>query len=125
MNSLFSGVLPAAVTTLTEDEQFAPAAMERLLERLYAAGSHGVYICGQTGEGLQLAPAVRKQVTELAVKASPKGKAVIVHVGAARTADAVDLAKHASKAGAAAVSSLPPAGVSFPEAKKYYQAIAA
>src|SRR5262249_58750982 len=40
--------------------------------------------------------------------------------------DAVELARHAGDVGAAAVSALPPlGGYSFPEVRKYYEAIAA
>jgi N-acetylneuraminate lyase len=100
--------------------------MERLLERVYSAGSDGVYVCGQTGEGLLLGKQDRKQAVDASVRNSPKGKQVIVHVGAASTADAVELARHAATAGAHAISSLPPAGAfSFQEARAYYEAIAA
>lgn len=119
------GVLPALVTPFNASEEFVPAAMERLLERLYARGAHGIYVLGQTGEGLMTPLDVRKRAAETAIRASPAGKIVIVHVGAARTADAVELARHATKAGAHAVASLPPAGVSFPDIKGYYEALAA
>ena len=45
---LIQGILPAAVTPLDKDGRFAPAVFERLLERLYGAGVHGVYVCGTT-----------------------------------------------------------------------------
>ena len=64
-------------------------------------------------------------VNDHAVAHSPQGKLVIVHVGSHRTADAVELARHASSAGAAAVSALPPLGsYSFAEVRAYYEAIA-
>jgi N-acetylneuraminate lyase len=126
MSSELSGIIPAVVTPLTDEERFGAAAMERLLERLYSAGVHGFYICGQTGEGLQQPLAMRREVAEVAVRCTPPACKAIVHVGAARTADAVELARHASKIGAAAISSLPPAGsYSFPEIRSYYRAIAA
>ena len=126
MTSSLNGVLPALVTPLTGDERFAAEPMERLLERVYSAGVHGVYLCGQTGEGLLLPLAARKQAAEVAVRNSPARKTVVVHVGGARTADAVDLARHAARIGVHAVSSLPPAGsYSFAEVKAYYEAIAA
>ncbi len=123
---ILEGIIPATVTPFDAGERFVPAAYEALLERLYEAGVHGVYVCGGTGEGLLQPVAQRKQVAEAAVKNSPAGKTVIVHVGAFRTADAVDLAKHAGRAGAAAVSALPPLGAySFAEVRAYYEAIAA
>jgi dihydrodipicolinate synthase/N-acetylneuraminate lyase len=50
--SSFHGILPAVVTPFDDDERLNASAFERLLERLYAQGIHGVYACGSTGEGL-------------------------------------------------------------------------
>ena len=120
------GILPAIVTPFHEDGTFNPLVFEKLIERFYAAGVDGLYVCGQTGEGMQQPVEQRKRVAEVAVRCSPAGKHVIVHIGGHTTADAVDLAKHASSIGAAAVSSLPPAGgYSFQEIREYYRAVAA
>lgn len=121
----FGGVLPAVVTPVDAAGRFQPAAFERLLARLYAAGVNGVYVCGSTGEGLQQPRAQRESVAAAAVAASPPGKQVIVHVGAAALDDARALARHAASAGAAAISSLPPPGaLTFPELRHYYAALA-
>jgi N-acetylneuraminate lyase len=122
----FTGVLPALITPLTEDERFAAAPMEQLIERVYAAGSAGIYVCGQTGEGLFLPSKERRKAAEVAVRHSPADKQVIVHVGAVSTMDAVELARHARKIGAYAISSLPPSNAfSFTEVRSYYESIAA
>ena len=124
--SPLQGILPAVVTPLDKDGRFAPHAFERLLERLYAAGIDGLYVCGQTGEGLMLPAGVRKQVAEAAVRLSPKDKTVILHIGAGTTAEAVELARHGASIGAHAVSSLPPAGnYVFDEIRGYYTTLAA
>jgi N-acetylneuraminate lyase len=121
-----SGIMPAVVTPFDESGAFAPRPFEKLLERLYGAGVDGLYVCGQTGEGLQQSVASRQAAAEAAVKLTPKGKTVIVHIGAHTTPDAITLARHAARCGAHAVSSLPPAGAySFEEIKLYYQAVAA
>jgi N-acetylneuraminate lyase len=119
------GILPALVTPLDEAGGFQPDAFDRLLAHLYAAGADGVYVCGQTGEGLQQPLEQRKWVAEFAMKASPRDKTVIVHVGAMNTHEAVDLARHAARIGAHAVSALPAfPNFSFTEIKDYYTAIA-
>jgi len=121
----FRGVFPAIVTPFGENGEFAAATFERLLARLYQAGVHGVYVCGQTGEGLLQPVSMRQQVAEVAVRSSPKGRTVILHVGAARLPDAIQLARHAERIGASAVSSLPPAGnYSFAELRLYYRQLA-
>lgn len=121
----FRGVLPALVTPVNEAGEFQAKPFEQLLDRVYRAGVNGVYVCGQTGEGFQLSLNDRRAATECAVRHSPKGTHVIVHVGASTTADAVALAQHAARSGAHAVSSLPPAGsYSFEEIRQYYAALA-
>lgn len=121
----FEGIVPAVVTPLDGEGGLNAGSLERLLGRLYEAGSAGVYVCGQTGEGLQLPLEVREQAVEVAVAQTPAGRSVIAHVGAGNTADAVRLAKYARRAGAHAVSSLPPGSAySFGEVRGYYEALA-
>lgn len=122
----FQGILPAIVTPVQVDGTLNTPSLEQLLERIYEAGAHGVYVCGQTGEGLQLPLDVRERAVEAAAANTPAGRVVIAHVGAASTAAAVRLARHATRAGAQAVSSLPPAGAySYDEVRAYYEALAA
>ncbi len=119
------GVFPAIVTPFDANGEFAAATFERLLARLYETGVHGVYVCGQTGEGVLQPVSMRQQVAETAVRCSPKDRSVILHVGATRVADAIELARHAERIGASAVSSLPPAGnYSYAELRNYYQRLA-
>jgi N-acetylneuraminate lyase len=122
----FKGILPAVITPFTQDRKFSPQAMERLLERLYSAGAHGVYVCGKTGEGIHQDVLTRQRAAEVAMQCSPKGKTVIVHVGAHHSADAVKLARHARGIGVAAISSLPPLRArNFAEIRQYYKRLAA
>jgi N-acetylneuraminate lyase len=122
----FYGILPAVVTPVDDYGRFLPSSFEQLLERLYSTGVHGIYVCGQTGEGLALPVCDRKAAAEAAVRNSPPGAQVVVHVGSHRTEDAIELARHAGRAGAHAVSSLPPSGAySFKEVREYYHAVAA
>lgn len=122
-----AGILPALVTPLDAAGNFNARACEQLLARLYAADVSGVYLCGSTGEGMLQTSAQRRAITEVAIANSPPGKGVIVHVGANTTAEAIELARHAARAGAHAVSSLPPliGGYSFAEIKTYYEQLAA
>jgi N-acetylneuraminate lyase len=121
----FRGVFPAIVTPFDANREFAAETFERLLAHLYEAGVHGVYVCGQTGEGVLQPVNMRQQVAEAAVRCSPKDRTVILHVGATRLAEAVELARHAERIGVSAVSSLPPAGnYSFSELRGYYEQLA-
>lgn len=117
--------MPAAVTPLDDEGRLRERGYGELLERCYETGCHGVYVCGQTGEGLQLPLKVRERAVEVAVAHTPDGRSVVVHVGASNTADAVRLARHARSVGAHAISSLPPGSAySFAEVRSYYEAIA-
>lgn len=121
----FNGIYPALITPVNENRELRQEAFEQLLARVYGEGIHGVYVCGQTGEGFQLSATTREAVASCAVRCSPPQAKVIVHVGAPTTAEAVRLARHASHVGAHCVSSLPPVGnYSFEEVKSYYRAIA-
>lgn len=124
VNSLL-GVLPALVTPLAEDGSLNVRALEALLERCYSCEVHGVYLCGQTGEGLWLPTELRQQVCEVALRNAPAAAQTVVHVGAPDVRNALALARHADRLGAAAVSSLPPAGpTAFAEVRQYYRALA-
>ncbi|HWB97396.1 MAG TPA: dihydrodipicolinate synthase family protein [Bryobacteraceae bacterium] len=123
--SPFHGVLPAVITAI-RDDTFDEPAFVALLEHLYRFPIDGLYVGGQTGEGLVLGMEARRRLTEAAIRHSPRGKAVIVHVGAMAVTDAIELARHAAECGAQAVSSLPPAGpYSFGEVRRYYEELAA
>ncbi len=120
------GIFPAIVTPFGADGEFATGTFERLLAHLYETGVHGVYVCGQTGEGVLQTVSMRQQVAETAIRCSPKDRAVVLHVGATRLKDAIQLARHAEQIGASAVSSLPPAGhYNFAELRGYYAQLAA
>ena len=120
------GILPATVTPFDEAGRFVPAVFARLLERLYAAGVHGVYVCGSTGEGLLQSREQRQEIVERTMACTPRDRTVIVHVGAASLEDALALSAHAARAGAHAISSLPPtsAQFSFVDLHRYYEALA-
>ena len=57
---------------------------------------------------------------------TPRGRHVIVHVGAASLEEALALSSHAAKAGAHAITSLPPSSgqFGFSEVLGYYEALA-
>ncbi len=126
MTHSISGILPATVTPFDDAGRFVPAVFERLLERLYDSGVHGVYVCGTTGEGMLQSLPQRQTIVERAVACTPRDRHVVVHVGAASLDDALSLASHAAKAGAHAISSLPPLSgrFAFSEVLSYYDALA-
>jgi N-acetylneuraminate lyase len=123
MSVQLQGVLPALITPLTPAGDVDVEVLERLLHRLYAVGVHGVYVCGNTGEGMRAQLTARKTVLQTAVRCSPPDKLVIAHVGAHTLEEALTLAQHASDTGAHALSSLPPPG-EFEAIHAWYSSLA-
>ncbi|MBS0210123.1 MAG: dihydrodipicolinate synthase family protein [Planctomycetes bacterium] len=116
-------ILPALVTPLTPNGDLDVASAERLIDHLYTRGVGGLYVTGSTGEGIYLDFEIRRRLVELAVSMSANRGQVVVHVGAIQTSAALQLAAHAAKVGATAVSSIPPfvGGFSWPEVHDYYR----
>jgi len=84
------------------------------IESLIAAGVGGLYVCGGTGEWLLLSPTVRRQMAEVAIGAVAERVPVVVHISAATTEQAVELARHARASGADAISAVPPFYYGYP-----------
>jgi N-acetylneuraminate lyase len=122
---MFTGIWPALVTPLDAAGAVDVKATEALVADLITTGIGGLYVCGGTGEGVLLAPAVRQQMAEVAIGLVAGQVPVMVHVGAINTQTALELAEHAEEAGADAISAVPPFyyGYPFPAILDYYRAI--
>ena len=85
----------------------------------------GFYICGSTGEGLVLPKKTRMELLEVVLDEIGGKLPVIDHIGAIDLATGLELARHAEKAGAAAVSSIPPIYFNYSDDDvfNYYKAI--
>jgi len=122
MPPLFSGIYPAFLTPLDADRKLVPKVAESLLLHLLSTGVDGTYVAGSTGEGMRLSINDRKALVET-LTPMMSGKKLIVHVGAPEVSVAILLANHAAKNGAAAISSLPPAGGPL-QVRAYYEKLA-
>ena len=103
-----AGAFPAFITPYGPDGSVNVEMIRRLAAYHLEQGAHGFFVCGSTGEGLYLTPDERMLVARSLIETVAGQVPVIVHVGTVGTNDAVLLAKDAKKAGADAVSSLPP-----------------
>jgi dihydrodipicolinate synthase/N-acetylneuraminate lyase len=103
------GAIAAAVTPLREGgRSLDEASVAPLVRFLAEGGIDGVLTCGTTGEGVLLAMAERRRMTELCLEARPPGFAVAVHAGAQTTEHTVELSLHAKEAGVDAVAVIAP-----------------
>ena len=119
------GVIPALVTCFDEKGNYDETRQRKVTSYLIDRGVHGLYLTGSTGEGFMMTPDERKKVVEDVIDENRGRLPIIVHVGAIATKISIDLAKHAEKAGASAVSSVPPFYWKFSEAQmfNYYRDI--
>ncbi len=123
MDNKLTGILPAFMTAFTDDSTALDCIRMRAhVQNLKAAGVHGLYVGGSSGEMVLCSVSERMQLLETVMENSGD-LAIVAHVGAMSTADSVALAKHAATAGAHAVSSVTPLyyKYSFAEVKQYYQ----
>jgi N-acetylneuraminate lyase len=108
MTTRFSGLWPAMVTPLDASGRVNEEAIERLVELFIRQDLDGLYVVGSTGGWPLLSVAERRTIVERVVRAAQGRLPIMVHVGAATTADAQALARHAAEVGADAVSSVAP-----------------
>ena len=102
------GIYPATVTAFDGDGAFDAPAMRRIVRSQLAAGVHGFYVCGGTGEGLLLNVEERQKVIETVVDEVAGRAGVIAHVGAFRTVETLAVARQAGALGVDAIAALPP-----------------
>ena len=122
----FKGVMPALVSPIDANEKINVPVLNKLLEDLLAKGADGFYLCGATGEGIAIDPEQRMVLAEEAIKTVGGRKPCIVQVASGNFEDAIRLAKHAEKAGAAAISATPPLFFSYDkdDVYNYYKKLA-
>ena len=122
----FSGVMPALVTPLDANEKINVPVLNQLLNDLLAKGAYGFYLCGATGEGIAVKTEERMLLAEEAIKTVGDRKPCIVQVASGNFEDAIRLAKHAEKVGAAAISATPPLFFSYDkdDVYNYYKKLA-
>ncbi|MBM4071711.1 MAG: dihydrodipicolinate synthase family protein [Planctomycetes bacterium] len=108
MTTTFSGIWPAMLTPLDKDGKPAFDILDELIELFVQQGLDGIYLTGSTGQWPLLSFSERCAITERVLRAAQGRLPVMVHVGAVATDEAVELARHAARAGAQAVSSVTP-----------------
>ncbi|MBN2450451.1 MAG: dihydrodipicolinate synthase family protein [Lentisphaeria bacterium] len=105
---MFQGVYAALLTPFGASGEVDEGLLREHVEWLIGKGIDGLYVCGNSGQGLYLSVSERMRVTEV-VREQVAGRcAIMCHVATLATRDAWQLARHAQEAGADAVASLPP-----------------
>lgn len=102
------GVIPAALTFFDENENVDERRTREMTEFMINAGVHGFYLTGSTGLAYTMTGEERNRVVDIVCDQVRGRVPVIVHVGDIGTKKSIALAEHAQKAGADAISSVPP-----------------
>ena len=120
------GVLPPVVLPMTSGGEVDSTSLQSHVSHLVAAGVHGLWANGATGEFYALDGELRAEVVRQCVKAAAGRVPVVAHVGDTSTRLAVRHAREALAAGATFVSVLPPYFVGFnqEELKRHFRSIA-
>jgi 4-hydroxy-tetrahydrodipicolinate synthase len=100
---MFKGSIPALLTPFKDDGSVDENAFAAHVEWQISEGSAGLVPVGTTGESPTLSHAEHKRVVELCVALANKRVPVIAGAGSNNTIEAVELARHAEKAGADAI----------------------
>lgn len=103
-----TGVIAAMITPFDSQENVDIKRTEALVDFLLERDIDGLYLTGSTGEGFLMNADERKLVVDTVVQRVAGRKPVIVHIGDIGTRKSIELARHASAAGADAISSVPP-----------------
>jgi 4-hydroxy-tetrahydrodipicolinate synthase len=100
---MFKGSLVALITPMRADGALDEAALARFVDWQINEGTHGVVPVGTTGESPTLSHDEHKRVVEVTVEVARGRVPVIAGAGSNSTAEAIDLTRHARRAGADAV----------------------
>ena len=98
----FHGSMPALVTPFKDGKIDEPA-YRALIDSQIAAGSHGLVPVGTTGESPTLSHEEHRRVVDICIDEARGRVPVIAGAGSNNTHEAIELARHAEKAGADAV----------------------
>lgn len=104
----FSGIIPPTVTLLNDDMSIDWDGTLRHLDGLIAAGVHGLFVLGTTGEFTQFSINERKEYAQKVVEHVKGRVPVIIGTGSVNTRETIDLTRHAKGVGADAAAVVTP-----------------
>ncbi|MEF2546805.1 4-hydroxy-tetrahydrodipicolinate synthase [Aurantimonas sp. E1-2-R+4] len=97
---MFKGSMPALITPFAADGSLDEAAFGAFVDWQIAEGSNGLVPVGTTGESPTLSHDEHKRVVEICIEVTNRRVPVIAGAGSNNTAESIDLAQFAEKAGA-------------------------
>ena len=103
MTKKLEGILAAVSTPFAVNGEVDEGRLRAHVDFLIDNGLHGLVPCGSTGEFAALTLDERKRVNEVVIEQAAGRVPVAPQTGSTRTAEAIELSKHAAAAGADAV----------------------
>ncbi|MFD4929468.1 dihydrodipicolinate synthase family protein [Peribacillus butanolivorans] len=103
----FKGVFVAMYSAYDEAGEVCERSVKKLARYYVNSGVKGLYVGGSSGEGILQTSEERKKVVEAVMEEVGQELTIIVHVGANSTRESAELAIHAEKCGADAISAVP------------------
>jgi N-acetylneuraminate lyase len=120
-----TGAVSALLTPFHENQDLNRKGLRELVQYNLRLGISAFYVCGSTGEGFLMTTGQRKEVVEITIDEIGVRAGVIVNVSHMTPEATMDLAAHAARTGADAISTLPP--LYYPlndhEVNYYYQTL--
>ncbi len=102
------GIIPPMVTPLASIDNLDYTGLEALIEHILAAGVHGLFILGTTGEGPALDYALRRDLIQRVCQQVGTRVPVLVGISDAAYVESLRMAETAAHSGASAVVAAPP-----------------
>ena len=127
-NLKYTGIISPIPTPFCEDNKSIDvSATEMLIDKQISDGARGFYILGGTGEGFVMQREEREIMCHTVVEHVRGRVPVINHIASSNLCEAIELAKHAERAGADAIAAIPPTlfGYRDEDIYNYYKALAA
>jgi len=108
MSQAWSGVFPALTTPFREDSSIDFAALSAHIERLLAAGIHGLVVLGSLGENASLSPEEKLAVLRSAARTTKGRVPLLAGIAEATQQEAERFIQAAADGGANGIMLLPP-----------------
>ena len=120
-----NGIYVPLITPFDENGEVDYRGLAKATRFVLEKGADGIYACGGTSEFCLLSIDERKRCLEVILENAGEAK-VIAHVGSCANRHAIDLAVHASQAGAVMLSAVSPYyfDYGFKQIKEYFDEIA-
>ena len=102
------GIIPPILTPMYEDERINEQELRNQVERMIAAGVHGIFAFGTNGESYALSEAEKERVLSIVVETTNHRVPVYAGSGCVTTADTIRMSKRAQELGADVLSVITP-----------------